>query len=93
MDIEKTYNRLIEKIDASKVLRNEPMSNHTSFKIGGKVDIFVKAETLEEVKFVQKIAKCENIPLYIIGNGSNILVMDEGIRGIVLMIAIMRYIH
>ena len=52
-----------------------------------------KAETLEEVKFVQKIAKGENMPLNIIGNGTNILVMDGGIRGIVLMIATMRYIH
>ncbi len=91
MDIEKTYNRLIEQIDVSKVFKNEAMSKHTSFKIGGKADIFVKAESIEEVKFVQEVARCENNALYILGNGTNILVRDEGIRGIVLMVAIMRY--
>lgn len=59
---------------------------HTSFKIGGPADILIKASTIEEVKNILKIVQQNNIPLYVIGNGSNILVKDKGIRGIVLKV-------
>lgn len=88
MDIEKVCEELSKKIDSSKVLKNEPMSKHTSFKIGGNADIFVKAETIEDVKNVLNFSNENSIPLYVIGNGSNILVKDNGIRGIVLMVQI-----
>lgn len=67
---------------------NEPMSKHTTFKTGGKADCYLIAKTIEEVKNVVQYAKNNDIPIYIIGNGSNILVLDKGIRGIVLKIAI-----
>lgn len=82
------YELLTGKINENQILQNEPMKNHTSFKIGGNADFFVKANDVDEVKFILKISKENNIPLTIIGNGSNLLVKDNGIRGIVLKINI-----
>lgn len=59
---------------------------HTSFKIGGPADILIRASTIDEIKNILKIVQQNNIPLYVIGNGSNILVKDKGIRGIVLKV-------
>ncbi len=77
------FENILEK---SNIKVNEPMSKHTSFKVGGNADYFVKAQTVEQVINVRKYAEENNIPLYVIGNGSNILVTDRGIRGIVLKI-------
>ncbi|MBR2705086.1 MAG: UDP-N-acetylmuramate dehydrogenase [Clostridia bacterium] len=63
---------------------DEPMSNHTSFKIGGTADIFVKADSVEILKSLLEFAKSNDIDVTIIGNGSNLLVKDNGIRGIVI---------
>ena len=52
---------------------NEPMSKHTTFKIGGNADIFVQAKTLNDIEQTLKAAKENNIPIYVIGNGSNLL--------------------
>lgn len=78
------YRKLLEEIDASKILVNEPMKKHTSFKVGGPADFFVKTDNVEEIRYLLKIAKQEEIPIYIVGNGTNLLVRDKGIRGIVL---------
>lgn len=77
---------LKEKIDSKDILQNEPMSKYTTFKVGGKADLLVKVHNIEEIKFVLKIAKNNNIPIFILGNGSNLLVKDKGIRGITLKI-------
>lgn len=84
MNIEEIYEILTKEIKDSTVYKNEPMSKHTSFKIGGNADIYVKAKTIEDIKVVLKIANENNIPTTIIGNGSNVLVKDNGIRGIVI---------
>ena len=77
----------LEKIiSKDKIKINEDMSKHTSFKTGGKADYYIKAESKEEISNVVKFAKQNRIQLHIIGNGSNILVSDDGIRGIVLKI-------
>lgn len=68
------------------MLFDEPMSRHTTFKIGGKADVLVMPESEEEILSCLKYAKEKNIPCYVIGNGSNLLVSDKGIRGIVLQI-------
>ena len=79
----------IEKIiSKDKIYINEPMSKHTSFKIGGPAECLIKIQTAGELKEILKIAKQQNIPLTIIGNGSNLLVSDDGIKGIVLKIEI-----
>ena len=77
------YNDLLIKINEKQIYLNEPMKKHTTFKIGGPADIFVKVKTIQELKYVIDVAKKENAPVTVIGNGSNILVKDGGIRGIV----------
>lgn len=84
MEIEKIYTELVKQIDKEKIFVNEPMKKHTSFKIGGNADIFVKAQTLDDIKYIIEFTRNNNIPLSIVGNGSNLLVKDDGIRGIVL---------
>lgn len=76
------YDKLIKVIPQDRVLKNEPMCKHTTFKIGGSADIFVIINSVQELKTVIKLAKENNININCIGNGSNILVKDEGIRGI-----------
>ena len=77
------YNDLLIKINEEQIYLNEPMKKHTTFKIGGPADIFVKVKTIQELKYVIDVAKKENAPVTVIGNGSNILVKDGGIRVIV----------
>lgn len=88
MDNAEIYRLLIEKISEDNIFQNESMKKHTSFKIGGNAEFFVKAKNIEQVEYVLKICEKNNISLTIIGNGSNILVKDSGIKGIVLKIDI-----
>lgn len=84
MNIEKVYNLLKDILPEDKILINEIMKKHISFKVGGPADIFINIENIEILKKVLIIIKENNIPFRIIGNGSNILVKDEGFRGIIL---------
>lgn len=70
-----------DKVD---IIYNEEMSKHTSFKIGGEADIFVVVNSVEDLIQIKKYAKANNIFTFIMGNGSNLLVSDSGIRGIVI---------
>ena len=63
---------------------NEPMSKHTSFKVGGNADIFVMVDSEENLIKVIKFAKKESLPITVVGNGTNLLVKDGGIRGLVI---------
>ena len=69
-----------------EVLLNEPMSLHTTFKIGGPVDLFITAHTQKGISELFQAANEFSIPLLPIGNGSNMLVSDDGIRGAVIAI-------
>lgn len=81
------YIKLLEKgISKDCIFIDELMSKHTSFKVGGKANLFVKAYSLDEIKIVLKVSKENDVPLFVLGNGTNILVSDEGFRGIVLQI-------
>ena len=82
--MQKVYEELITKIESKRVLLNELMKNHTTFRVGGPADIFVKVGTLEELEYILQIAKEQNVPITVIGNGSNTLFTDKGIRGIVI---------
>ena len=73
-----------------KIIYNEPMKNHTSFKIGGVADKFLIVNSKEELKQALEYAKEEKIEVTIIGNGSNLLVKDNGIRGLVIKINIQK---
>lgn len=70
-------------ISEGNIFLLEPMSKHTTFKIGGPADYFVIVFSIDELIKVAELARKENVPFYVIGNGSNILVKDDGIRGIV----------
>ena len=87
MDI-KQVEKIISK---DKIYINEPMSKYTSFKIGGPAECLVKIQNTEELRAILKLVQKENIPLTVIGNGSNLLVSDEGIKGIVFKIEIDRF--
>ncbi len=80
--MEKIYNELINIISKDRILLNEPMSKHTSFKIGGPADIFININEPEELRNVLQIARKEKVTVTCIGNGTNLLVKDKGIRGI-----------
>lgn len=86
MEKQKIYELLTNEIKQGIVKIDEPMKKHTNFKIGGNADVFVIAKSTEEIKCVIKFSKENNIPLTILGNGSNVLVSDKGIRGIVLQV-------
>ena len=71
---------------ASSVKFDEPMKLHTTFKIGGPADVFVEAQNTDEIIALIEYCKQNSIPYMIIGNGSNMLVGDRGIRGVVIQI-------
>lgn len=63
------------------------MSRHTTFGIGGPADLLVDVENRAELDTVLRLARTENLPLHVIGRGANVLVSDDGIRGVVLRLA------
>ena len=63
---------------------NEPMSAHTTFKIGGAADILITVKTIDELQTAVNACKASDIPVMILGNGSNLLVSDNGIEGAVI---------
>lgn len=75
---------LREALGMDRVLIGEPMSLHTTYKIGGKADLFFQAGTSEDIRQAVLIAREQNIPFFILGLGANILVGDRGIRGLVI---------
>ena len=86
MDIAKQIKNLC--IKQENIIYNEPMKKHTTFKIGGPAQIFIKIDNIEDLKKVLLFANKNNQQVTIIGNGSNLLVLDEGIKGITLNIRI-----
>lgn len=83
MDNFEKYIERIEKIvGKDNVKINEPMKNHTTFRVGGNADLFVIVDTFEKIQAILDLDL--NIPITVIGNGSNVLVKDSGIRGIVI---------
>lgn len=73
---------LLNGIDIELKL-NEPMSKHTSFRIGGPADVFAETKNMEQLKSLASFCRSHSIPLLIIGRGTNLLVKDEGYRGVV----------
>lgn len=80
------YNKLVKIIDETRVLVDEPMNRHTTFRVGGCADFFVMPRSVEEIQDVLSLCVQENMPYYILGNGSNLLVSDKGYRGLILQI-------
>ena len=75
-------------LNKANVFYNEPMSEHTSFKIGGLAECYIKVNNQKDLQEVLQISNEHKIPLNIIGNGTNLLVKDDGIKGIVAKINI-----
>lgn len=80
------YDKLNNVIGKDSILIDEPMSRHTTFRVGGPADFFVTPKVKEEVRDVIRICKEAGMPYYIIGNGSNLLVSDAGYRGVIVQI-------
>lgn len=80
----KNYEKLIAALGENKVSRDSPMALYTSFKIGGPADLFYRAKTIQELVTAIKAANKLSIPYFILGGGTNILVSDKGIRGLVI---------
>ena len=80
------YKKLNSIIDKQNILIEEPMSRHITFRVGGKADYYVMPSDIESVQKVILLCKEENMPFYVIGNGSNLLVSDHGYRGVIIEI-------
>ena len=74
----------LAEIAGWEAYRNEPMSRHTSFKIGGEADTYIKVKDISQLKTLIKECREADVGYFLIGNGSNILVSDEGIKGVVI---------
>ena len=75
-----------EILGNDRVLEAEPMGKHTTFRIGGPADLFVAPENTDEIKKLIAICKEEEVPYFILGNGSNLLVSDKGYRGVIIQL-------
>ena len=82
----------LEKIVGHKnIYKDEPMSKHTSFKIGGNADYYVKVSSVDALKELLSFCKTNRLPFIIVGNGTNLLVKEGGIRGIVIKLELFDY--
>ncbi len=70
-------------VTPERVVCGEPLRNHTTFKIGGPADYFVITKNAEETAAVIQYCNQQSLPILMIGNGSNLLISDAGIRGVV----------
>ncbi len=87
------YKQELKNFFGENCLWDEPMAKHTTYRAGGPAEVYVYPQTREEWSFVLKLARTENIPLRVIGFGSNILVSSKGIGGIVCSTKHMNQIH
>lgn len=84
--MQKIYELLCECVGEEQVMRREPMRMHTTFRIGGEAALFVAPTTIEAIAGVVRICREQNVPYYVVGNGSNLLVSDQGYDGVVIQI-------
>ena len=81
---EQIKQKFCREFGTEQVLFEEPMKKHTTFRIGGPAEIFVMPKTTEEVAKALEICRQEEIPYFVLGNGSNLLVSDQGYRGVII---------
>ena len=87
MTVLQQINQLMAGSNGNRIRCDEPMSQHTTFRIGGPADIFVSPASTEELQQIVALCRSTKTPWTVIGKGSNILVSDRGIRGVVIEIA------
>ncbi|MGN1267507.1 MAG: FAD-binding protein, partial [Dorea sp.] len=80
------YDELKKVVSEEKIKVDEPMKSHTTFRVGGPASYFVVPETKDEIKEIVACCKAQNMPYYIVGNGSNLLVSDKGYEGVIIRI-------
>ena len=80
------FKQLCEIAGKENVRTDEPMKQHTTFRIGGAADYFVSPQTTDQIKNIIDLCKSEAMPWYVIGNGSNLLVSDQGYRGVIIQL-------
>ena len=78
--------KFCDLLGEERVFTGEAMSRHTTFKIGGPADYFLMPDKDTDVGRIVKICKESAIPYFILGNGSNLLVSDEGYRGVIIQL-------
>lgn len=76
----------LASLDIGNILWNEPLRNHSSWRIGGPADMLVEPRTVEQAVVVAKAAAGLGIPILVIGHGTNLLFSDQGVRGVVVKI-------
>ncbi|MCS7225300.1 MAG: UDP-N-acetylmuramate dehydrogenase [Armatimonadetes bacterium] len=83
MDTE-SFRRLLQSLLREPPKRDEPMRNHTTLRVGGPADLFINVHTVEELATALRAAREHEVPVTILGQGSNLIVRDGGIRGLVI---------
>ena len=78
--------RFQEILEDNRILEAELMSRHTTFRIGGPADFFLVPENADEIRRIIAVCKEKNVPYFILGNGSNLLVSDKGYQGVVVQL-------
>lgn len=81
------YSELAQILKPEQLIFNEPLSRHTTFGIGGPVDVLVIPQSLDDITAVVAFCSAQNVNLLVLGLGSNLLVRDKGVRGVALKIA------
>lgn len=87
------YKKLAEILPKEDILLDEYLKNHMYTRLGGKADYFVTPESYEQVQQIVKLVNRENIAFTLLGNGSNLIIKDDGIRGIVMNLKRLNNIH
>lgn len=82
---EEIKQKFCREFGSDRVLLEEPMKRHTTFRIGGPAEVFVMPGNLEEMQRILEICRTEDLPYFILGNGSNLLVSDKGYQGVVVL--------
>lgn len=86
MDNHRIENKFCNCLGSDNVKQHEPMSRHTTFRIGGPADFYLCPHSTNEVQEIVEICKEEKLPYFVLGNGSNLLVSDKGYRGVVIQL-------
>lgn len=80
------YEEMVKLLPTADIIYQEPMSKHTTFRIGGAADVFIRISEVKQLQvLIPELVKRE-IPYYVIGKGSNLLVGDGGFRGVVIQL-------
>lgn len=86
-DLQSLAGKLCSIVGEENVLVDEPMSEHTTFKVGGPADLYVIPDDPDEVKEILLAVKDAEAPYFILGYGSDLLVSDAGYRGVIIAVA------